>query len=466
MQLGEQLAAPAVALALVAASSADAAVTRGAALARLGHGDRRAARRRPRPRRRTASAPSTVQAKPLAVGLGGVGAVGAPRSSTVEPAAAQLEARVAASARRRRAAAAARRPRRRRGAGPRCRRWSGRSARPGSAAVEPQRRRRTRRRPGHAAPRPTLVGDGLVGCHWRRQLVTSLVESCSAAGLGQVPADDDGHAVLRRRARRRCGAEQRDWLRRVHGQADPARAEHAADVPVRDEHHRPVGERVGGAGQHPIGARGRPASARLAAGHAVRSRASSPGSRLADLGGGEALVVAVVPLGEVVVDRRRRAARPARRCRERARARAGQHEGRAAARASTARSAARLRPRRASVSGMSVRPVCWPVAAPLGLAVADQPQRGTVVGHGRAADEGRPRIGSRPSTVVMAATSRAQAAFLVSQKILSISAIRSSSFWPSAGSTAPLPPAAPAALVALLNSSCSCGYFSKCGGLK
>ena len=43
------------------------------------------------------------------------------------------------------------------------------------------------------------------------------------------------------------------------------------------------------------------------------------------------------------------------------------------------------------------------------------------------------------------------AAFLVSQKIVSISAMRSSSFWPSAGSIEPLPPAAPAGLVALLN---------------
>ena len=61
---------------------------------------------------------------------------------------------------------------------------------------------------------------------------------------------------------------------------------------------------------------------------------------------------------------------------------------------------------------------------------------------------------------------RGYADFLVSQKMVSISAIRSSSVWASAGSTEPLPPAAPACLVALLNSSCSCGYFSKCGGLK
>src|SRR4051794_3150905 len=61
---------------------------------------------------------------------------------------------------------------------------------------------------------------------------------------------------------------------------------------------------------------------------------------------------------------------------------------------------------------------------------------------------------------------RSYQACFVSQKILSISAIFCSSFSASAGSTVPLPPAAPASLVASLNSWCSCGYFSKCGGLK
>jgi hypothetical protein len=61
-----------------------------------------------------------------------------------------------------------------------------------------------------------------------------------------------------------------------------------------------------------------------------------------------------------------------------------------------------------------------------------------------------------------------QAADLVSQKILSIWAMRSSSSWPVAGSIEDFAPSAPppAFLVALLNSSCSSGYFSKCGGLK
>src|SRR4051794_18337172 len=59
-----------------------------------------------------------------------------------------------------------------------------------------------------------------------------------------------------------------------------------------------------------------------------------------------------------------------------------------------------------------------------------------------------------------------QAAAFVSQKILSIWAIRSSRSCPLAGSMEPLVPLAPAALVARLNRSCSSGYFSKCGGLK
>src|SRR4051794_17330860 len=54
----------------------------------------------------------------------------------------------------------------------------------------------------------------------------------------------------------------------------------------------------------------------------------------------------------------------------------------------------------------------------------------------------------------------------VSQKILSISAILSSSFCASPGSTVPFEPVAPASFVASLNSWCSSGYFSKCGGLK
>src|SRR5690606_11215784 len=55
---------------------------------------------------------------------------------------------------------------------------------------------------------------------------------------------------------------------------------------------------------------------------------------------------------------------------------------------------------------------------------------------------------------------------LVSQKILSISAIFASSSSATLTSMDDLVPAAPASLVASLNSWCSCGYFSKWGGLK
>lgn len=55
-------------------------------------------------------------------------------------------------------------------------------------------------------------------------------------------------------------------------------------------------------------------------------------------------------------------------------------------------------------------------------------------------------------------------AFLVSQKIRSISAMSSSAFSPVFGSLEPL--AALSALRVSLTSWCSSGYFSKCGGLK
>ena len=57
-------------------------------------------------------------------------------------------------------------------------------------------------------------------------------------------------------------------------------------------------------------------------------------------------------------------------------------------------------------------------------------------------------------------------AFLVSQKISAISSILASSSSAFAASSSPLVPVAPASLVASLTRVCSCGYFSKCGGLK
>ena len=63
-------------------------------------------------------------------------------------------------------------------------------------------------------------------------------------------------------------------------------------------------------------------------------------------------------------------------------------------------------------------------------------------------------------------TSRGSQAFLVSAKISAISSILASSSSALAASNVPLVPAAPASLVASLTSVWSCGYFSKCGGLK
>ncbi len=60
----------------------------------------------------------------------------------------------------------------------------------------------------------------------------------------------------------------------------------------------------------------------------------------------------------------------------------------------------------------------------------------------------------------------ARAHFFVSQKISAISSIFASSWSATSASRLPLVPVAPASLVASLTRECSCGYFSKCGGLK
>ena len=57
-------------------------------------------------------------------------------------------------------------------------------------------------------------------------------------------------------------------------------------------------------------------------------------------------------------------------------------------------------------------------------------------------------------------------AFLVSQKIFAISSIFARSLSATSGSAEPFAPEAPASFVASFTSAWSCGYFSKCGGLK
>jgi hypothetical protein len=71
----------------------------------------------------------------------------------------------------------------------------------------------------------------------------------------------------------------------------------------------------------------------------------------------------------------------------------------------------------------------------------------------------------RTASGVASLTARDQPCF-VSQKIFEISSILESSSSAWSTSALPLVPAAPASLVASLNSWCSWGYFSKCGGLK
>ena len=76
--------------------------------------------------------------------------------------------------------------------------------------------------------------------------------------------------------------------------------------------------------------------------------------------------------------------------------------------------------------------------------------------------------GPAPSGVgaVVGERGRAAQACLVSQKIFAISSILAMSWSATAGSMLCLVPPPPASLVASLNSVCSSGYFSKCGGLK
>ena len=120
-----------------------------------------------------------------------------------------------------------------------------------------------------------------------------------------------------------------------------------------------------------------------------------PGHGLADLGGGDALVVAVVPLGEVLVDLGVGEARPARRCAGPAAA-GWSAPGRSRSPASRSRSAARHLARRRGQRQVGGRGVPA-VAAPLGLAVPDQPHGVRIgVNHG-ASLAGIPRRGHAPT---------------------------------------------------------------------
>ncbi|SCE33757.1 hypothetical protein GA0115246_1147215 [Streptomyces sp. SolWspMP-sol7th] len=108
-------------------------------------------------------------------------------------------------------------------------------------------------------------------------------------------------------------------------------------------------------------------------------------------------------------------------------------------------------------------------AEPPPLLPPPRPTKNRTGPHGLKAVRNRVRLNLFPSSAAGRARGRGVAergaqAFLVSQKILSIWAIRSSAFWPVAGSFEPL--AAERALRVSLTSWCSSGYFSKCGALK
>ncbi len=82
----------------------------------------------------------------------------------------------------------------------------------------------------------------------------------------------------------------------------------------------------------------------------------------------------------------------------------------------------------------------------------------SLVGGARLVEEGSLAPVSRPG--------ECQDSFFVAQKISAISSILASSWSATSASRLPFAPEAPASLVASLTSWCSCGYFSKCGGLK
>ena len=252
----------------------------------------------------------------------------------------------------------------------------------------------------------------------------------------------------------------------VGAQTDPSRAQHPTDVTVGHEHDRAVDQGRPGPGQDAVGA-GLDLVGALAAGDTMGPQRPAR-HVLADVGAGATLVVAVVPLDEVVVDvvdgkSAQLGGAPG------AFARAGQHQGRV-----PVRSPAVAAPRPGARPPRSGADRCGWCADRCGSTPSHR---------GGSARAGPPRERRRPAPVRgrpdrLTCSSRAHGgavttsgpvsvqAALVSAKIVAISSMRSSSFWPSAGSTDALLPLAPAALVARLNRSCSCGYFSKCSGLK
>ena len=266
-----------------------------------------------------------------------------------------------------------------------------------------------------------------------------------------VEAADVAVVVAEHRPRRRVHREP-DAL--DGGQPDPAGHQHPAEVPVPDQHDVAVGERAPRRRRARTSARSLHLLRGLAAGRGVVPHRPA-GHRLADLGGGEALVLAVVPLDEPLVDAVDAQARPARRSPARAARRAGEDERGRCGRASMRRprlggACARTRPR--SVSGMSVRPVCcpdadhsvWPCRSSTRRPGSDAGSweatwRTLAIG-GRPAARGATTAPDPCGSDAVASRGTGQAAALVSQKILSIWAMRSSSSWPVAGSVDDLAP--------------------------
>src|SRR5690242_7564105 len=110
---------------------------------------------------------------------------------------------------------------------------------------------------------------------------------------------EDRRAVLVAERTERSGAEAEETAV-LRAEADPPGADHPQHVPVTEEDH--VATRLARLGDHPVGPRAHVGRG-LPVGGAVAPQAPARVA-LMDLGGGDALIVAVIPLAEVVADLR------------------------------------------------------------------------------------------------------------------------------------------------------------------
>ena len=233
--------------------------------------------------------------------------------------------------------------------------------------------RRRRRLRGHAAP---WVGS-VVPAQPRTRLAVWRGSRPSRQRSGRRSSEVSAHREFQRMtAGSSCSQPSADRVAVWSTKRRPSTGSSSHHRAVEDPQDVAVGEHgdvaVGGPrpGDHPVGAapRRRPRVSPSGAGVGP-DRPARHGP--ADLGGGEALVVAVVELAEVVVDLGPLAVRPASSTGVAGPLqRAGEHQARTAWPASSL-PVARACSSPSGSSGRSVRPVWRPFGAPLGGAVAD-----------------------------------------------------------------------------------------------